>query len=198
MCVCVYVCVYVYTHTYTTSLSIHLMIDRLLSHLGYVNKTVMNIGCIYLLNQYFLGRYIPKSGISGSYCSFIFKFLGNCHTVFHSYQRCTKVSFSPHPCQHLLFVVFFDDSHSDRGSSSAGKESTAMQGTPFQSLGQEDPLEKEQATHSRILGFPVAQTVMNPPAKWETWVQSLGWEDPLEKGQATHSSILRLLQWLRW
>ena len=40
----------------------------------------MNIGCIYLLNQYFLGRYIPKSGISGSYDSFIFKFLGNCHT----------------------------------------------------------------------------------------------------------------------
>ena len=27
---------------------------------------------------------------------------------------------------------------------------------------------------------PVAQTVNNPPAMWETW--SLGWEDPLEEG----------------
>ena len=33
-------------------------------------------------------------------------------------------------------------------------------------------------------GFPVAQTVKNPPAMQETWVQSLGWEDPLEKGKA--------------
>ena len=36
----------------------------------------------------------------------------------------------------------------------------------------------------------MAQTVKNPPARWETWVQSLGWEDPLEEGMATHSSIL--------
>ena len=28
----------------------------------------------------------------------------------------------------------------------------------------------------------VAQTVMNLPVRWETWVQSPGWEDPLEKG----------------
>ena len=28
--------------------------------------------------------------------------------------------------------------------------------------------------------FPVAQTVKNLPAMWETQVQSLGWEDPLE------------------
>ena len=26
--------------------------------------------------------------------------------------------------------------------------------------------------------FPVAQTVKNPPAMWETWVRSLGREDP--------------------
>ena len=36
----------------------------------------------------------------------------------------------------------------------------------------------------------MAQTVKNPPAKWETWIQSLGWEDPLEEDMATHSSIL--------
>ena len=36
----------------------------------------------------------------------------------------------------------------------------------------------------------VAQTEMNLPAVWETWVQSLYWEDSLEKGKGTHSSIL--------
>ena len=37
---------------------------------------------------------------------------------------------------------------------------------------------------------PVAQTVKNPPAMWETWVQPVGWEDSLEEGMATYSSIL--------
>ena len=37
---------------------------------------------------------------------------------------------------------------------------------------------------------PVAQTVKNLPAVWETWVPSLGREDPLEEGMATHSSVL--------
>ena len=40
------------------------------------------------------------------------------------------------------------------------------------------------------MGFLVAQTVKNLPAKQETWVQSLGWEDPLEKKMTTHSSTL--------
>ena len=31
----------------------------------------------------------------------------------HIHQRCTRVSFSPYSCQ-LVFVFFFDDSHSDR------------------------------------------------------------------------------------
>ena len=37
-------------------------------------------------------------------------------------------------------------------------------------------------------GFPVAQSVKNPPAMQETQVRALGQEDPLEKGMATHSS----------
>ena len=40
--------------------------------------------------------------------------------------------------------------------------------------------------------FPVAQTVMNLPARQETRVLSLGWKVPLEKGMAIHSSILAL------
>ena len=35
------------------------------------------------------------------------------------------------------------------------KNPLAMQETPVQSLGQEDPLEKGQATHSSILGLPL-------------------------------------------
>ena len=67
------------------------------------------------------------------------------------------------------------------------KRLPTMQETWIQSLGWEDPLEKEMATHFSILG---AQQVKNLPAMQETWIQSLGWEDPLEKGNATHSSIL--------
>ena len=40
------------------------------------------------------------------------------------------------------------------------------------------------------LGYPVAQTVKNLPARQETCVRFLGREDPLEQGMATHSTIL--------
>ena len=45
-------------------------------------------------------------------------------------------------------------------------------------LGQEDLLEKGQATHFSILGLPKnTQLVKDPPAMQETWVRSLGWEE---------------------
>ena len=44
--------------------------------------------------------------------------------------------------------------------------------------------------HRPVETSPVAQTVKNPPAMWETWVWSLGWEDLLEKEMEAHSSIL--------
>ena len=94
---------------------IHLSFD---GHLGcfhimtIVNNTAMKIRahisfwfsvCIFL-------RHIPKSKIAGSYDSSIFSCLWNFHsgcTNLHSHQQCTKIPYSLHPFQHLLFIGFF-------------------------------------------------------------------------------------------
>ena len=60
----------------------------------------------------------PEAGLLGHVGSSLLNLLKTLHTVFHSnctisqsYQQCTRVSISPHPCQYLL-SVFWCNHHS--------------------------------------------------------------------------------------
>ena len=58
--------------------------------------------------------FITRSGVVGSYHSFVFNFGRNCSTVFHSgwtilhfHQQCVRVRIFPHPCPYLFSGFFW-------------------------------------------------------------------------------------------
>ena len=85
-----------------------------------------SLGCMCLFELwdvfcfFFFSRFMPRSGIAGSYESSVFNFLRNFHTVLHTnlhfYQQSVGVGGVPFSTSSSAFIVcrFFDNDHLDQ------------------------------------------------------------------------------------
>ena len=81
--------------------------------LAIVNRAAMNIGAHASFQVMFFSRYMPRSGMQGHMVALIqffkepsYYLLHSGCANLHSHQWCRRVSISPHPLQHFLFVDF--------------------------------------------------------------------------------------------
>ena len=79
--------------------------------LAIVNGAAMNIGMHVSFLIIVFSRYMPRSTGLLDHMVTIFSVLRNLNL--HSHQQYSRVPFSPHLLQHLLFVDFLNDGHSN-------------------------------------------------------------------------------------